>query len=386
MGNRPRVCSRWSKQAEGGWRLEARDVGIGSVHAKGTLALDAANLASGRVTLAAADLDDLSALALQKSSGRLEADLSLDVKDGRQGLSLDAKRIGIKRGVRGDRPARSQGPNRRCTRKADRQCGYRHRPRIARRRGVFQNSSRCEGKSGRQQVTLECRCARLQSVRRRPARAGRALAARSLGLRGEARQEADRARGAGLRSRSPKAGPRSAISRFVADGGRIAVARPRRCDARARPRHQGLAVIGRPRWRCRTSAFPGRSMAKRGSPDQRNRRLAIGGSSSPGSSRRRRDRRGLPALDVQLSGQARRGTHNLSGSISAQKAGSSGSPVRSRLIQTGRSISPRRVSSMPELANTALAVRRAAADGPARGSTPQCAATAVAPLASASRR
>jgi translocation and assembly module TamB len=84
------------KHAEGGWRLEARDLGIGSVQAKGTLALDAANLASGRVTLAAADLDDLSALALQKLSGRLEADLSLDVKDGRQGLALDAKGSGIK--------------------------------------------------------------------------------------------------------------------------------------------------------------------------------------------------------------------------------------------------------------------------------------------------
>lgn len=84
------------KHAEGGWRLEARDLGIGSVQAKGTLALDAANLASGRLTLAAADLDDLSAFALQKLSGRLEADLSLDVKDGRQGIALDAKGSGIK--------------------------------------------------------------------------------------------------------------------------------------------------------------------------------------------------------------------------------------------------------------------------------------------------
>jgi translocation and assembly module TamB len=45
---------------------------------------------------AAADLDDLSALALQKLSGRLEADLSLDVKDGRQGIALDANGSGIK--------------------------------------------------------------------------------------------------------------------------------------------------------------------------------------------------------------------------------------------------------------------------------------------------
>src|SRR4029453_5417554 len=58
--------------------------------------LDAAGLASGRVTLAAADLDDLSALALQKLAGRLDADLVLDARDGRQGVALDAKGTGIR--------------------------------------------------------------------------------------------------------------------------------------------------------------------------------------------------------------------------------------------------------------------------------------------------
>jgi translocation and assembly module TamB len=48
------------------------------------------------VTLAAADLDDLSALALQKMSGKLDADLVLDATGGHQGVALDAKGSGIR--------------------------------------------------------------------------------------------------------------------------------------------------------------------------------------------------------------------------------------------------------------------------------------------------
>jgi len=85
-----------AKQVSGGWRLDDVDVGIGSVRIKGAAVLDAAGFASGRVTLAAADLDDLSALALQKLAGRLDADLMLDARDGRQSVALDAKGSGIR--------------------------------------------------------------------------------------------------------------------------------------------------------------------------------------------------------------------------------------------------------------------------------------------------
>ncbi|QGM96831.1 translocation/assembly module TamB domain-containing protein [Methylocystis parvus] len=78
-----------------GWKLDQLDLAIGSATAKGQLALDAAGLANGRVSVAAPNLDDLSALALQKLGGKLDAAVTLDAAGGAQNVSVDAQGAGI---------------------------------------------------------------------------------------------------------------------------------------------------------------------------------------------------------------------------------------------------------------------------------------------------
>lgn len=74
-----------------GWNLSALDIAIGSVRLNGALTLDPASRAAGRITLAARNLDDLSALALTKIGGQLDADIALAVVEGRQNLELKAR-------------------------------------------------------------------------------------------------------------------------------------------------------------------------------------------------------------------------------------------------------------------------------------------------------
>ena len=74
-----------------GWNLSALDLAIGSVRLNGALTLDSTSRAAGRVTLAARNLDDLSALALTKLGGQLDADIRLAIVEGRQNLDLTAK-------------------------------------------------------------------------------------------------------------------------------------------------------------------------------------------------------------------------------------------------------------------------------------------------------
>jgi translocation and assembly module TamB len=74
-----------------GWNLSALDLAIGSVRLNGALTLDPASRAEGRLTLAARNLDDLSALALTKLGGQLDADIRLAVVEGRQNLDLSAR-------------------------------------------------------------------------------------------------------------------------------------------------------------------------------------------------------------------------------------------------------------------------------------------------------
>jgi translocation and assembly module TamB len=80
-----------ARTAGDGWNLSALDLAIGSVRLNGALTLDPASRAVGRVMLAARNLDDLSALALTKLGGQLDADIRLAVVEGRQDLALTAK-------------------------------------------------------------------------------------------------------------------------------------------------------------------------------------------------------------------------------------------------------------------------------------------------------
>ncbi len=58
--------------------------------AKGDVALRTDNLAEGSLTIAAGDLADVAALALTQMAGRLNADVRLDVADGRQRAAVKA--------------------------------------------------------------------------------------------------------------------------------------------------------------------------------------------------------------------------------------------------------------------------------------------------------
>jgi translocation and assembly module TamB len=81
---------RFAKRDPGGWALPQLDIAIGSVTLNGALDLDASNLAEGNLKLAARNLDDLSALALAKLGGRIEADVKLARPTGGQNLDLKA--------------------------------------------------------------------------------------------------------------------------------------------------------------------------------------------------------------------------------------------------------------------------------------------------------
>ncbi len=79
----------------GGAVLDEVDIAIASVTAQGGLSLDAANFAAGRLAVHAGDLDDLSALALRKLSGSLNADVTLTHEGERQDAALKADALRI---------------------------------------------------------------------------------------------------------------------------------------------------------------------------------------------------------------------------------------------------------------------------------------------------
>ncbi len=80
-----------NRQPDDGWNLSQLDLAIGSVRLDGAVTLDPSSRAAGRLTLAARNLDDLSALALTKLGGRLDAEIALTAPEGRQNIDLVAK-------------------------------------------------------------------------------------------------------------------------------------------------------------------------------------------------------------------------------------------------------------------------------------------------------
>lgn len=80
-----------ARTQDDGWNLSALDIAIGSVKLNGAVTVDPMRRAAGRLTLAARNLDDLSALALTKLGGQLDADLTLALPEGRQNLDLVAR-------------------------------------------------------------------------------------------------------------------------------------------------------------------------------------------------------------------------------------------------------------------------------------------------------
>ncbi len=80
-----------ARTPDDGWNLSSLDIAIGSVKLAGAVTVDPALRAAGRLTLAARNLDDLSALALTKLGGQLDADLVLGLEQERQNLDLTAR-------------------------------------------------------------------------------------------------------------------------------------------------------------------------------------------------------------------------------------------------------------------------------------------------------
>jgi translocation and assembly module TamB len=79
-----------------GWKIEALDLALGRASVKGAVAVDGEGLARGRLAVAAPDLDDLSALALQTLSGRLGAEITLDAAAGGQNVRFDLRGAGVR--------------------------------------------------------------------------------------------------------------------------------------------------------------------------------------------------------------------------------------------------------------------------------------------------
>ena len=82
-------AGRYGAQAKG-HRIEGLTFSLGSVNAKADVVIDANGAANGRVNIAAANLADISALALTELRGRLNLDLALDAPNNRQRVSLRA--------------------------------------------------------------------------------------------------------------------------------------------------------------------------------------------------------------------------------------------------------------------------------------------------------
>ncbi len=80
-----------NRQPDDGWNLSQLALAIGSVRVDGAVTLDPSSRAAGRLTLAARNLDDLSALALTKFGGQLDADITLTTPEGRQNIDLTAR-------------------------------------------------------------------------------------------------------------------------------------------------------------------------------------------------------------------------------------------------------------------------------------------------------
>ena len=80
-----------AKRAEGGWRVDQLALNLGSVALGGNLTLDAANLADGQLTLAGANLDDLSPLVLTPLAGAVDARIALTATNGRQDAHVTAR-------------------------------------------------------------------------------------------------------------------------------------------------------------------------------------------------------------------------------------------------------------------------------------------------------
>ena len=163
-----------ARASEGGWSLDRLAFNLGSAHLEGAVNLSPAMLATGRVAINAARLDDLSPLALTRLTGSLQSEIKLTAPDGEQSAAISARS-----------PALSVGANSIANLAVDLTLAdafghallERDRERRAhrrRRRDDRQLRPDVEDRRGRQRHRPQSQCARTCDGGGRPARDGRA--------------------------------------------------------------------------------------------------------------------------------------------------------------------------------------------------------------------
>ena len=90
-GKTAKGAVRLLKRPEGGWLLDPLELLVGSANISGNLTLDAVDLATGRLSIDARNLDDLSPLILTPLAGDLRADVVFEATGGQQSMRLDAQ-------------------------------------------------------------------------------------------------------------------------------------------------------------------------------------------------------------------------------------------------------------------------------------------------------
>lgn len=85
-----------ARPAVGGWRVDDLDLRIGSVAARGAVALDAEHLLSGQLAASAGNLDDLSPLLMAKLAGAFDASLNFTTEAGAQNAQVAVRGQGLK--------------------------------------------------------------------------------------------------------------------------------------------------------------------------------------------------------------------------------------------------------------------------------------------------
>ena len=86
---------RLTTQPDGGRRIEALDIALGSTTAKGDLVVSPQGLATGKLDFASPDLSEVGALALTELGGAIDGDVTLGVENGvqRAVINLDGSSI-----------------------------------------------------------------------------------------------------------------------------------------------------------------------------------------------------------------------------------------------------------------------------------------------------
>lgn len=92
---------RLARPASGAYQLDDLDLAIGSVAVRGGVTVDGSNLATGRLSLTAGNLADLSAVLLTEASGALTAEVVLATAQGGQNARVQATGENVRIGAAG---------------------------------------------------------------------------------------------------------------------------------------------------------------------------------------------------------------------------------------------------------------------------------------------